>query len=389
MPVIAAPLEAVSWSSQRRTDVLVNSEQSRERRLMTPASQTARGSSPVPVPANAVAGHGASTPEPANADAVSRLTRTSIAAFTYRYMVVMVLLALIVLFSLLLPATFATFANLRTITGTQAVLIVLTLGLTVPLAVGEFDLSFGAVLGFSSTLTAVLGVEHGWSPGPAVLAALVAGALVGFINGFFVVRLGISSLITTLGVGTILTGFTLAVSHQQVISGAPDVLVSATTDQLFGLPYPVYYGTALAAVAWYVYEHTPLGRYIYFTGEGREVARLSGLRVDAIRWGAFVVSGSVSGLAGVLAFGILGSADPNIGGTYLLPAFAAAFLGATTIKPGRMNAWGTVVAVYVLVVGVTGLQLLGGAGWLEQVFNGAALVLAVTFARIVQRPTSA
>ncbi|GAA1566454.1 ABC transporter permease [Dactylosporangium maewongense] len=325
-------------------------------------------------------------PVPAAAGATTRFSSARVAAFTYRYMVVFVLVAMVVLFSLLLPETFPTVANLRTITGTQAVLIVLTLGLTATLAVGEFDLSFGAVLGFSSTLTAVLSVEHGWSTVPAVLAGVVAGTVVGSINGFFVVRLGISSLITTLGVSTILTGLTLAVSHQQVISGAPQLLVDLSADQLFGLPYPVYYGMALAAIAWYVYEHTPLGRYVYFTGEGREVARLSGLRVDAIRWGAFIVTGTVSGLAGVLTFGTLGSADPNIGGTYLLPAFAAAFLGATTIKPGRMNAWGTVVAVYVLVVGVTGLQLLGGAGWLEQVFNGSALVLAVTFARIVQRP---
>lgn len=356
---------------------------------MTPQhARTAVGGKPETLTTNDALGPSSDASTVVDSDAGARFNRPSVAAFAYRYMVVLVLLAMVLLFSLLLPETFATFANLRTITGTQAVLIVLTLGLTVPLAVGEFDLSFGAVLGFSSTLTAVLSVEHGWSPAPAVLAALASGALVGVLNGFFVVRLGINSLITTLGIGTILTGFTLAVSHQQVISGAPDVLVMLTTDQLFGLPYPVYYGTALAAVVWYVYEHTPLGRYVYFTGEGREVARLSGLRVDAIRWGAFIVAGAVSGVAGVLAFGILGSADPNIGGTYLLPAFAAAFLGATTIKPGRMNAWGTVVAVYVLVVGVTGLQLLGGAGWLEQVFNGAALVLAVTFARIVQRPNA-
>jgi ribose transport system permease protein len=309
----------------------------------------------------------------------------AVADFLYRYMVVLVLAAMVILFSVLLPETFATFANFKTIAATQAVLIILTIGLTFPLAVGEFDLSFGAVLGFSSSLLAVLTVNNGWPLGVALILVFATGVAIGALNAFFVVGLGVNSLITTLGVGTVLTGLTLAVSHQQVISGAPDGLVSVMTDELFGLPYPVYYGLALCLIVWYLYEQTPIGRYFHFIGEGREVVRLSGIRVDRIRAAAFLVVASMSTLAGVIELGTLGSADPNIGATYLLPAFAAAFLGATTIKPGRFNAWGTLVAVYVLVVGVTGLQLLGGAGWLEQVFNGTALVLAVTFAELIGR----
>jgi ribose transport system permease protein len=321
----------------------------------------------------------------APSDRLDRSSSDALAEFLSRYMVVFVLAAMVVLFSILLPQTFATFANFKTIAATQAVLIILTIGLTFPLAVGEFDLSFGAVLGFASSLLAVLTVNEGWSLGAAVALVVAAGAAVGAINAFFVVGLGVSSMITTLGVGTVLTGLTLAVSNQQVISGAPDVLVSAMTDELFGLPYPVYYGLLICLAVWYVYEHTPVGRYIHFTGEGREVVRLSGIRVDRIRVSAFMVVALMSTLAGIIELGTLGSADPNIGATFLLPAFAAAFLGATTIKPGRFNAWGAMVAVYVLVVGVTGLQLLGGAGWLEQVFNGTALVLAVTFAQLVGR----
>lgn len=300
-------------------------------------------------------------------------------------MLVLVLFALVGLFSFLLPETFSTFGNLRTITATQAVLIILALGLTFPLAAGEFDLSFGAVLGFASSFLAVLTVNEGWPLAPAVLVVLVAALFVGAVNSFFVVKLGISSIITTLGTGTVLAGVTLAVSNNQVIPGATGLVVDLTTDTFLGLPYPVYFGTALAAVVWYVYEHTPFGRYVYFTGEGREVARLSGLRVDALRVAAFLIVAGMAAVAGIINFGRLGSADPNIGATFLLPAFATVFLGSTTIKPGRFNAWGTLVAVYLLVVGITGLQLLGGAGWLEQVFNGGALVLAVTFAQLVRR----
>jgi ribose transport system permease protein len=124
---------------------------------------------------------------------------------------------------------------------------------------------------------------------------------------------------------------------------------------------------------------------VYFTGEGPEVARLAGLPVTVIKAGSLVAVSVFASIAGVLLFGRLGSADPNIGSTFMLPGFATVFLGSTTIRPGRFNAWGTLIAVYVLIVGITGLQLLGGAGWLEQVFNGAALVVAVTFAQLVRR----
>lgn len=301
-----------------------------------------------------------------------------------KYALVLVLLGMIAVYSLAAPETFPTFDNVRVITSTQAVLIVAVLGLILPFAAGEFDMSFGATLAWGSTLLAVLTVQEGWGLAPAVVVVLLSSALIGAVNAFFIVKIGISSLITTLGSGTVVIGFTLAVSNSQVLAGPPELLTSMMTSQLFGLPYPVYFGIALAAVIWFVLEHTPIGRYIYFAGEGRAVARLSGLSVDAIRAWTLIVSSTLCGVAGVINFGRLGSSDPNLGMSFLLPGAAAVFLGATAIKPGRFNAWGTVIAVYVLVVGVTGLQLLGGAGWLENVFNGGALVLAVTFAHLLR-----
>ena len=145
----------------------------------------------------------------------------------------------------------------------------------------------------------------------------------------------------------------------------------------------MYLAFVLVIALWYVYEHTPLGRALFFVGEGREAARLVGLRVDRLRFGAFVASGVISAGAGIVTAGQLGAADPSVGPSFLLPAYAAAFLGATTIKPGRFNAWGTVVALYLLVTGVTGLELLGSSSWVQEMFNGVALLIAVTFARFV------
>ena len=154
---------------------------------------------------------------------------------------------------------------------------------------------------------------------------------------------------------------------------------------LFGVQLVFYYGLALVLALWYVLSHTPLGRYLYFVGEGRNVARLSGIRVDAIRVGALIAGSTISAAAGVFQAGLIGGADPTIGPTLLLPAFAAAFLGATAIVPGRFNPWGTFIAVYFLATGIVGLQLIGLSGWIEQVFYGAALILAVAASRIASK----
>jgi ribose transport system permease protein len=306
--------------------------------------------------------------------------------FLYRYTVVVVLAVMIAVFSLLRPSTFFTLGNLTTIANSQAVLLILALALTLPLAVGEFDLSVASGLGFGGILTGYLSGTAHWPLAATVLTVLLAGAAVGLVNGLFVVHVGVNAFIITLGTGTVLTGLTLLVSGGQILSGIPSSLGTAMTTTVGGLDLPVYIALGLTVVLWYVYEYTPLGRYLTFIGLGPEVARLAGVAVKPLRLGAFVAASVIAAGCGILAVGLLGSADPSAGASYLLPAYAGAFLGTTAIRPGRFNAWGTVVGLALLVVGVTGLQLLGAASWVEQVFNGGALVLAVTFARLVSRP---
>jgi ribose transport system permease protein len=302
-----------------------------------------------------------------------------------RYAILVVWAAVIAVFSALRPETFFSTANFQTIFGSQAVLVIVTVALLVALAAGEFDLSIGAVLGFSATMTAYLNVTQGW-PVLIAMAVVVAAALaIGAVNALLVVRIGVPSLVATLGTGTLLTGMGLGISGSVIIGGVSDALVRATTTRVFGLPLAFYYGVLLCLVVWYVFTYTPLGRYMRFVAEGPEVARLSGIRVNGIRGGALVMSALISALAGVALVGTQGAADPNSGASYLLPAFAGAFLGATAIKPGEFNPWGSFVAVYFLVTGITGLQLMGLAGWVEQVFYGASLVIAVTLSQIAAK----
>jgi ribose transport system permease protein len=302
-----------------------------------------------------------------------------------RFALVLVWAAIIVVFGMLRPESFLTWSNFSIILGSQAVIVIIALGLVVPLTSGDYDLSIASNLTLAGTVLALLNARWGVPIAWSILAALAAGALVGFVNGFFVIYFRINSLIVTLGVGTFIHGITLWLGNQQTISGVSEGLVNAViVTRLFGVPLGFYYALALCAAIWYVLSYTALGRRMLFVGRGREVARLSGIRVDRIRWGCLVASGIIGGIAGVIYVGTTAAADPSSGLTFLLPAFAAAFLGATSVNPGRFNPWGAMIAVYFLVTGITGLSILGVSTFVQDLFYGGALVIAVTLSQIVR-----
>lgn len=312
-------------------------------------------------------------------------TRHAMVDNAERYGLIVAWLLVIVIFGYLKPQTFLTWPNFSTIFGSQAVLVVVTLGLIIPLTANDFDVSIAYVMTLSSMLIAVLNVQLGVPIGWSILAALGVGVLVGIVNGFFITVFRIHSLIVTLGVGTFLHGLTLWVSDSMTISGISSVLIdSVIVTRLFGIPLEFYYAMIICVIVWYVFEYTALGRRILFVGRGREVARLSGIHTDRIRWGCLIASSFLGALAGVLYAGTQGAADPVSGLSYLLPAFAAAFLGSTCIVPGRFNPWGAAVAVYFLVTGITGLIFLGVSTFVQDIFYGGALVLAVTLSQLVR-----
>lgn len=289
----------------------------------------------------------------------------------------------IVLFGVLEPDTFLTTANFQTIFGSQAVLVVITMGLLLPLTAGDYDLSIASIVSLSAMVVALLNAQEGWAIGPAVLAGLLAAAAAGAANGAIVVLLRVDSFIATLGSGSFISGLVLWMSDSNTIGGISDALVDPVIIwELLGIPLAFFYGLLLCAFVWYFLESTASGRRLLFVGRGRSVARLSGVRVGRARAGALIASGSIAGLGGVIYAGTVGGADPSSGATFLLPAFAGAFLGATSILPGRFNPWGSFIAVYFLVTGVTGLQLLGAESFVQQLFYGGALIVAVALAQL-------
>jgi ribose transport system permease protein len=301
-----------------------------------------------------------------------------------RFGLVIVWLAVIALFGAMRPETFLTWSNFSSIFGSEAVLVIVTLGLIIPLTAGDFDLSIAQTLTFVSMLTAILSARMGVPIGLIIPIALAAGAAVGLINGAITLYFRVHSLIVTLGVGTFLHGITLWMSDSQTISGVARVLMQYVIIQrVFGIPVSFYYAIVLAALVWYVLSYTAFGQQLLFTGRGREVGRLTGVAVGRVRMTAFVASGMMGAIAGILYTGTTGSANPTSGTTLLLPAFAAAFLGATCIKPGRFNAWGSVIAVYFLVTGINGLSVLGFRTFVHDLFYGGALVVAVMVSQLV------
>lgn len=301
-----------------------------------------------------------------------------------RYAVLVVLLALTLTFCILMPRTFASVGNFRVMASSQTVVLILAIGATIVLRVGEFDLSLGNLMAFSAVLLGVL-YDRGLGGVGSVLTVLAAGLLVGLVNGFMVVKIGVSSLVATLGMFSILAGATFALTNGRRADTYPVALDTFANKTLLGLPLMTYYGWFAVLVVWYVCERTALGRRLLFIGGNRDSARLAGIRVDRIRMGSFVAASGFATFAGIVIAGSLGSVDPGIGASFLLAPFAAAFLGATTISPGRYNAVGTLAGLYLLTVGITGLQLLGGAIWVPDVFNGMALLFAVSLGLLAGR----
>jgi ribose transport system permease protein len=301
-----------------------------------------------------------------------------------RFGVFGVLIILVVAFCIALPDSFATTGNLKIIVNSSAIVMILALAATIPLRAGNFDLSIAGTLVTSAGLTALL-TSHGSGWVVALLVGIGVGVVVGLVNGSLIVGLGLDGFITTLGSYTALTGIALGIANGQLLTGVDHSVIKIATTNLLGIQTMTWIGWGIALVMWYVFDRTPVGRYLLFVGGSPDAARLAGLPVMRIRILTFVWAGALSGIAGFLLAGSLGSVDVTTAGQYLLQPYAAAFLGATTIAVGRFNALGTVVGLYLLIVGITGLQLLGAAEWITSFFDGLALIVAITFARLAAR----
>lgn len=304
---------------------------------------------------------------------------------TSRFTVVAVWIVLMVIYAILEPAKFLQVSTLQSIFGSEEPILFLALAALCALLVGEFDLSIASVLGLAATVLPVLSTEHGMSPWTASLVALAVAIACGLLHAFIVVVVGVDGFIVTLGSSTFLLGVTLLLSNSTTVFGIGQSFSKIALSNLLGLPLSFYYGLALTLFMGYVVTFTPMGRHLTFVGASREVARLAGIRVDRIRFLSYVASSTIAGIGGILMAAQLGGFDPTSSTVYLLPALSAVFLGTAVVQPGRANPLGTFIGVYFLATGIFGLQLFGLGGWIQQVFYGGVMVLAVAVASIVRR----
>jgi ribose transport system permease protein len=300
----------------------------------------------------------------------------------------LILLALLVLlFGVVKGDTFLTAFTFQSIVNTRSINAMVALAVMIPLAANHFDLSAASVLGISQVLANGLQTQQHLPWQLVFLLCLCLGAVLGLLNGVLVTRVRINSFIATLGSGTFLLGMNQWYTGGRQVVGTLShtfMLISGKLGST-GVPLPVVYLLVIAFVLWVVFDYLPAGRWLYVIGDAPRAAELTGIPVGRCVTLAFVASGTLAAFAGVVLQAQLQVGQSTVGQELMLPAFTGALLGATAIRPGRPNVWGTVLAVAVLAVAVAGLTQLGAPFFVENLFNGGMLVLAVGLAVVTHR----
>jgi ribose transport system permease protein len=300
---------------------------------------------------------------------------------------VYVLVLMVIVFAALKPDLFLQFQTVQQVINTNAILAMAALALVVPFAAGIFDVSVPYTMTLSGAVCSYGMVYSGWSITVAVLVAVVVGVIVGALNGLVVVTCRIDSFIGTLGTGFLIQALVVWRTDNRVITGGQLAGSFANLAQysVAGVVLPVIYAVVIAIGLWYLLVRTPIGRRIYATGFNKEAARLASVRTNRLQFGALATSSVLGSLAGLVLVSSLGSGAPTAGNSYLLPAFAALFLGATQFQPGRFNPWGTLLAVVLLGTLTTGLGLIGASSWIQQFATGFVLLVALAVTRLERR----
>jgi len=308
--------------------------------------------------------------------------RQPISAVLGRYSALFLLAFFVIVFGALKPDLFLTASTFRITFSEGVVTAVVALAFLVPLAAGTYDLSVGAMMGTSLVIMNWFGANTDIPIGLVAVGTVVLCSLIGLVSGIIIVKFRVNSLIATLGVSQVLSAVTLKVSNNRQITGAfSDRFGELGGKIVFGVPIVVLYLLVLATVIWFVLEHTPVGRYLFAVGSNPEAARLAGLSTTRLTYGSLAASGGIAAIAGIIYAMRVGAYSEQAGPGLLFPALAAVFFGASQFS-GRPNVWGTLIAYFALAFGVKGLQLSFGPGtfWIQPLFQGAALLVAVGLA---------
>lgn len=294
------------------------------------------------------------------------------------------LVVICIIFATLKPAVFLTATNLRNILAQVAILGIIALMQTLVLVVGDFDLSLGAQVSFTSVVVAQLMVLYGMGTAWAVLLCIVIGAAVGAINGLLVSYVNVSAFVATLAIMTSLEGAAWLTSGGTTVHGVNESFRAIGASSLGPVPIAVIISIVVIIIGYLVLERTTIGRRWYSIGGNREAAYLSGIRVKYLRFWAFVVAGAGAGLGGVLLIGRIASAHPSAGAPYTLTSLAAGFLGMTAFRNGQANVAGTFLGVLIIGVLSNGLDITNVNTYVKSIVTGGVIIAAVVAAGLAR-----
>lgn len=327
------------------------------------------------------------TPAPLHPAVTTRRARVRrIVGWLARYGTLVALAMMIAIFSVLAPGDFPTLSNLVNVVNQASLTAIISVGLTVPMIVGEFDLSIGYLASLAGVFVTGFMVNQHLPIIVAILAVLIVGALVGLVNGLLVTKAGVNAVIATLGVGTVLIGLNYGYSAGiPVAAGVPDAFLRIAFGSFLGIPNDIIIMAVVVAILWVLLNRTDAGQRIQAVGGNPEAARLSGIRVHRVKIAAFMIASVCAALTGILLASLIGSGSTTAGDGYLLDAFAAVFLGSVTLRDGEFHILGTLVGVLIIGVAYNGLAIFGAPTFDQYVVKGLILIAAVALSTVARR----
>ncbi|MFP4697707.1 MAG: ABC transporter permease [Eubacteriales bacterium] len=308
----------------------------------------------------------------------------------YKYGTILVTIAAILFFSLTLDR-FMNFGNMTNIFRSVSIVALIALAITLSLTVDGLDLSVGATAGFASVIAAKFMVIWEINPVLAIIIPLIIGVLIGCINAFLIIKMGISDMLTTLSMMFVLTGISITFQSGTAIYNymplpnnkgiAPGTMHEAFLflgkGKVVGIPFPVILMLIIVVLVHIFLNHTKYGRFLYMTGGNEEAAKLSGIPVNKYKLLAYILSGVIASIGGLVLGARLGSGEVDAGATYLMDAVAAAFIGFSVLGIGKPNAFGTLLGALLMGVLLNGLTMMDFPYYSQDIVKGIVLIFGL------------
>lgn len=301
-----------------------------------------------------------------------------------KYGTLLGLAGMFVVFSFLSPKAFPSVTNMLNVLNQASLSAIIASGLTMVVIVGEFDMSIAYIASFAGVMVTGLMVKQHLPIAAAIIVTLLICALFGFVNGLFVAKLKVVSVIATIGTGSVIFGLNYAYTNgSPIVTGIPAEFMNMTLIRIFGrMPIDIVYMAVIVIILWIIINRTELGQRIKAVGGNAEAARFSGINVERIKIIAYIFSAVCSGITGILLASVIGSGTSTAGDSYMMSSFAAVYVGSATLKDGEFHIVGTLIGVIITAIGFNGLAILGVSNFAQYIFQGVIILGSVALSSV-------